>query len=32
MQMTRYEFWRCVLWGIVLGCALRVAVVIAQAL
>jgi hypothetical protein len=32
MQMTRYEFCRAVLWGVVLGCALRVVVEFAKAL
>jgi hypothetical protein len=30
--MTGREFFRCILWGIVLGCAARVIVIIAQSL
>jgi hypothetical protein len=30
--MTRREFLRCILWGIVLWCAARAAVIIAQSL
>jgi len=32
MHMTRHEFWRAVLWGVVLGCALRVVVEVVKAL
>jgi hypothetical protein len=32
MQMTQHEFLRAVLWGVVLGCALRVVVEIVEAL